>query len=126
VRSRRLLGAVLIAAAIPLGTSAVAAAQTTTPPTTPPTTPTGTACTKDVTYTLLKSRKPGKVIVTVDRANVRRLPGTDCTIYASVKRKAKFKTTGRRARANKLTWIEVYNDTLGHVWVAAKLVKSVK
>ena len=96
-----------------------AAAQTTTPTT-------GTACTQGVTFTLLKPRKPGKVEVTEARANIRRLPGTDCTIYASVKRHTKLKTTGRRASANKLTWIEVFNKTVGHAWVAAKLVKTVK
>ena len=122
MRMSRILAVGMVAAGIALAPTA-GGAQTTTPTTG---TTSGTACTKGVTYTLIKSRKPGNVEVIEARANIRRFPGTDCPIYASVKRHTKLKATGRRARASKLTWIEVFNKTVGHTWVAEKLVKSVK
>jgi hypothetical protein len=120
--SRRLLATGLVAGALALGTAGVAAAQTTTPPTAAPA---PGACTEGVTFTLLKKVKPGHVEIKDERANIRNLPGTDCVIYDSKAKGTKLKTTGRRAKASKLTWVEIFTPKLGHAWVAANLVKKV-
>lgn len=123
MKSRRLLATGLLAGTLVLGTVGVATAQTTTPPTVPPAP--GTVCTQGVTFNLLKKQKPGHVEIKAERANIRNLPGTDCVIYASLKSGTKLKSTGRRAKAGKFTWVEIFTPKLGHAWVATTLVKKV-
>ena len=66
----------------------------------------------------------GPIKAPAERANVRNPPETDCGIYASGKKGTKCKTTGRRAKAGKFTWVEIFTPTLGHAWVASTLVKA--
>ncbi len=113
--SRRCVRGIVVAAVVSVvvlaGVSSVSAASTSP-----------RRCSSGGTYRLLLPVVARTRIVSVRSANVRRGPGTDCSLITSVRRGTRLNGTGRIARVGTSRWLEVHG-TFGTGWVANSLLR---
>jgi uncharacterized protein YgiM (DUF1202 family) len=84
---------------------------------------TTTRCTLGKTFKYLPTTKARTLTVKANNSNIRRLPGTDCPIVATVNKSAKLKGTGKNAQliGSSSKWTQV-QGTFGLAWIANTLV----
>mgnify|MGYP001460024349 CR=1 FL=1 len=97
----RTFGLAVVVGAVALAAGPAAVAAPTTQPHRSP------RCTSGVTYRILLPVVARLRIVNVRSANIRRGPGTDCSLITSVRRGTRLNGTGRTARVGNSRWLEV-------------------